>query len=101
VPKAARRSATSRRSTAATSASTSACARSGRGLSASKPDDERRVRVGVAGGGRGTVETGIPVLDHLVGLLAQYAWLDVTLEVEPGTATAEAAAPGGAPCEAR
>jgi imidazoleglycerol-phosphate dehydratase len=69
-------------------------------LSASKPDEELRVRVGVAGRGRGAVETGIPVLDHLLGLLARYASLDITLEVAPGSATAESAAAGTALGEA-
>lgn len=57
---------------------------------------DHRVRVAVGGTGAATVETGIPVLDHLVSLLARYARVDVSLEVEPGTATAEAAAAGSA-----
>lgn len=46
--------------------------------------------------GEASAETGIPVLDHLLGLLARYARLDLALEVEPGTPSAEAAAAGTA-----
>jgi imidazoleglycerol-phosphate dehydratase len=51
-------------------------------------------RVDVAGQGKSTVTTGIPVLDHLLGLLAQYASFDLTLEVAPGDAEGEVAAAG-------
>jgi len=47
------------------------------------------VRVRVAGTGDTNIETGIPVLDHLLGLLAGYAGFDLALSVEPGTADAE------------
>jgi imidazoleglycerol-phosphate dehydratase len=40
------------------------------------------------------------VLDHLVGVLARYASLDLALEVEPGSAAAEATAAGWALGEA-
>lgn len=43
-----------------------------------------------------SVETGVPILDHLVELLARYASLDLALEVEPGIASAEVAAAGAA-----
>jgi imidazoleglycerol-phosphate dehydratase len=35
-------------------------------------------------GERASVATGLPVLDHLLELLARYAGFDLTLEVEPG-----------------
>src|SRR5438445_109122 len=51
-----------------------------------------QARVDVNGSGRATVETGIPVLDHLLRLLAEHASFDITLEVAPGR---RAAAPAG------
>ena len=48
----------------------------------------------LAAAARVSVETGVPILDHLVELLAQYACLDLALEVEPGIASAEVAAAG-------
>ena len=42
------------------------------------------VRVNVTGSGEANVETGLPVLDHLLELLATYASFDLVLEVEPG-----------------
>jgi imidazoleglycerol-phosphate dehydratase len=42
------------------------------------------VRVNVAGRGDTNVATGVPVLDHLLVLLATYASFDLALEVEPG-----------------
>ena len=53
-------------------------------------------RVDVAGSGEASVVTGVPVLDHLLGLLAQYASFDLVLEVAPGEAEAEVAAAGRA-----
>jgi imidazoleglycerol-phosphate dehydratase len=47
------------------------------------------VRVKVAGAGDTNIETGIPVLDPLLGLLAAYAAFDLALSVEPGSAEAE------------
>jgi len=52
------------------------------------------VRVEVAGSGRANVTTGVPVLDHLLGLLARRAGFDVALEVAPGSAGTELAAAG-------
>jgi imidazoleglycerol-phosphate dehydratase len=54
------------------------------------------VRAEISDAARASVETGIPVLDHLVGLTARYASLDLALEVEPGAAAAEASAAGTA-----
>ena len=70
-----------------------------RELSASTPDPAApglRVRAEISDSARSSVETGIPVLDHLVGLTARYASLDLALEVEPGAAAAEATAAGWA-----
>jgi imidazoleglycerol-phosphate dehydratase len=47
------------------------------------------VRVKVAGSGDCNIETGVPVLDHLLGLLATHAGFDLALSVEPGSADAE------------
>ena len=57
-----------------------------------------RTRVAVTHGGTGqsAVSTGLPVLDHLLGLVAEYGSLDVTLRVEPGAADEEVAAAGKA-----
>src|SRR5436190_17233669 len=41
-------------------------------------------RVNTNGHGDTNVATGVPVLDHLLTLLAQYASFDLALEVEPG-----------------
>jgi imidazoleglycerol-phosphate dehydratase len=41
-------------------------------------------RVNTNGHGDTNVATGVPVLDHLLALLAQYASFDLALEVEPG-----------------
>ena len=41
-------------------------------------------RVNVRGSGETNVATGVPVLDHLLTLLATYASFDLALEVEPG-----------------
>jgi imidazoleglycerol-phosphate dehydratase len=54
------------------------------------------VRVTVAGTGNANVSTGLPVLDHLIGLLAEHAGFDIALEVEPTEAEAEVAAAGRA-----
>ena len=59
-----------------------------------------RVRAAVSDTGRVNVATGLPVLDHLLTLLAQHAAIDLTLEVEPGSAAAEVAAAGRALGEA-
>lgn len=46
-------------------------------------------RVNVAGRGETNVATGVPVLDHLLSLLAVYASFDLALEVEPGNPEVE------------
>ena len=73
-------------------------------MSASTPDNAAtgalRARVALSDSARVRVETGVPIVDHLVGLLARYASLDLVLEVEPGAAAAEVAAAGAALGEA-
>jgi len=60
-----------------------------------------RARVSIRlDGGAVDVDTGLPVLDHLVGLLAQYGRFSLALEVEPGGAEAEVALAGTALGEA-
>jgi imidazoleglycerol-phosphate dehydratase len=54
------------------------------------------VRVVVDGTGTANVSTGLPVLDHLLALLAQHAGFDLTLDVEPGGIDTEVAAAGRA-----
>src|SRR5919197_3432831 len=55
-----------------------------------------QARVDVSGSGRANVETGIPVLDHLLTLLAEHASFDLALEVAPEEPDAEVAAAGRA-----
>jgi imidazoleglycerol phosphate dehydratase HisB len=52
------------------------------------------VRIDVAGSGRVNVTTGLPLLDHLLRLLAERARFDLTLEVAPGSADVELGAAG-------
>ena len=48
------------------------------------------------GHGTATVGTGLPVLDHLLGLLAVHGGFDIELEIAPGAAVLEAASAGRA-----
>ena len=48
------------------------------------------------GGGSSNVATGIPVLDHLLGLLARSGGFELALELPPGEGEAEVAAAGTA-----
>jgi imidazoleglycerol-phosphate dehydratase len=57
-------------------------------------------RLNVTGDGQTNVGTGVPVLDHLLNLLATYASFDLSLDVEPGSAEVEIAAAGRALGEA-
>jgi imidazoleglycerol-phosphate dehydratase len=59
-----------------------------------------QARVSLGGNGRTEVSTGLPVLDHLLGLLAERAGLDLELEVAPGGPDAATAAAGRALGEA-
>jgi imidazoleglycerol-phosphate dehydratase len=62
--------------------------------------DHVRVRVALDGAGESNVSSGLPVLDHLLGLLARYGSLDLELQVAPERAEAEIAAAGRALGEA-
>lgn len=53
-------------------------------------------RVSLGGAGRSRVSTGVPVLDHLLELMAARAGLELQLEVAPGGPDAEANAAGQA-----
>jgi imidazoleglycerol-phosphate dehydratase len=53
-----------------------------------------QARVEVRGEGSATVDTGVPVLDHLLGLLAEHASFDLALEIAPEEPDAEVAAAG-------
>ncbi|HKD34541.1 MAG TPA: hypothetical protein VKB73_13930 [Gaiellaceae bacterium] len=61
-------------------------------------DEAGRVhaRVDVVGTGEASVATGVPVLDHLIGIMAQYGSFDLALEIAPGEAEAEIATAGRA-----
>jgi imidazoleglycerol-phosphate dehydratase len=56
--------------------------------------ERTQVRVTLGGAGASNVATGLSVLDHLLGLLARYASLELVLQVAPGGADAEVAAAG-------
>jgi imidazoleglycerol-phosphate dehydratase len=53
-------------------------------------------RVDIGGAGNASVATGLPVLDHLLALFAEYGSFDLELEIAPGEAEAEVAAAGRA-----
>jgi imidazoleglycerol-phosphate dehydratase len=59
-----------------------------------------RVRAAVSGRPQSSISTGLPLLDHLMGLLAEYASLELSLEVQPGATADEVAAAGRALGEA-
>ena len=62
-----------------------------------KGDESRTgVRVAVVGSGTTNIATGVPVLDHLLALLAERASFDLALEVAPGAALEEVSAAGRA-----
>ena len=46
-------------------------------------------RLNISGTGQTNVGTGVPVLDHLLALLASYASFDLSLDVEPGSPEVE------------
>lgn len=54
------------------------------------------VRVNVYGRGEATVETGLPVLNRLLGRLAEVARFDLVRDIEPGDTQAEVEAAAGA-----
>jgi imidazoleglycerol-phosphate dehydratase len=53
-------------------------------------------RVNISGRGQTNVGTGVPVLDHLLTLLATSASFDLSLDVEPGSPEVEISAAGRA-----
>jgi imidazoleglycerol-phosphate dehydratase len=55
-----------------------------------------QARVEVDGRGSASVDTGIPVLDHLLSLLADHASFDIAVEVAPEDPDTEVAAAGRA-----
>jgi imidazoleglycerol-phosphate dehydratase len=61
---------------------------------------KHRVRVTVGGNGDVNVLTGLPVLDHLLELLAEHAGFGLQLELAPEGADAEVATAGAALGEA-
>jgi imidazoleglycerol-phosphate dehydratase len=63
---------------------------------AAAPEQSNTVARVADGSGRVSASTGLPVLDHLLGLLAANAGFDLTLEVAPGSADEEVAAAGRA-----
>jgi len=58
--------------------------------------DHVRVRLSLDGAGESNVGSGLPVLDHLLGLAARYGSLDLELQVAPEGAEAEVALAGKA-----
>ena len=62
--------------------------------------DRVRVRVSLAGTGESNVGSGLPVLDHLLALVARFGGLDLELQLAPEGADAEIAAAGKALGEA-
>jgi reactive intermediate/imine deaminase len=65
-------------------------------MAATNEEGRTSVRVELAGRGESNAATGVPALDHLLALLAEYASFDLVLEVAPGRADAEVAAAGRA-----
>ena len=54
--------------------------------------EQARVRVSLDGAGTSNVSSGLPVLDHLLGLLVRYGSLDLELQLAPDEPEAEVAA---------
>jgi imidazoleglycerol-phosphate dehydratase len=65
-------------------------------MSAGEEATTLQARVSLGENGRTEVSTGLPVLDHLLELLAERAGLDLQLEVAPGGPDAATAAAGRA-----
>lgn len=59
-------------------------------MSTSREDERLRVSVTVGGTGRANVDTGFPVLDRLLALLAEYARFDIVVALAPGKSAAQA-----------
>jgi imidazoleglycerol-phosphate dehydratase len=60
---------------------------------------EASVRL-VLGGGKARIDSGLPLLDHLLELLALYGCFDLTLALAPGTGDSQVAVAGRALGEA-
>jgi imidazoleglycerol-phosphate dehydratase len=58
--------------------------------------EHARVRVSLDGEGASNVSSGLPVLDHLLALLARYGSLDLELQLAPEEPEAEVASAGRA-----
>ena len=61
-----------------------------RGMTPSSRAERLRVEVTVAGTGRANVDTGFPVLDRLLVLLAEYARFDLVVALAAGETSADA-----------
>jgi imidazoleglycerol-phosphate dehydratase len=66
------------------------------GTSRQARPSQSRVRATVRGSGRANVDTGFPVLDRLLALLAEYARFDIVVAIAPGEPAAEAVKAAGA-----
>ena len=65
-------------------------------MAAARQDDgtRARVRAAVPGSGHASVETGLPVLDHALALLARFAGVDLEVDVAADAAPEEIATVG-------
>ena len=61
-------------------------------MSFSGQTEQLRVRVQVAGEGRSNIDTGLPVLDRLLVLLADYSGFDIVVALAPGDSARDAVA---------
>jgi imidazoleglycerol-phosphate dehydratase len=59
-------------------------------MATSSRAERLRVEVNVAGSGRANVDTGFPVLDRLLTLLAEYARFDLVVALAPGETSTDA-----------
>jgi imidazoleglycerol-phosphate dehydratase len=62
----------------------------------SQQAERLRVTLNVNGSGRANVDTGFPVLDRLLGLMADYAGFNLVVALAPGKPSGDTAATGGA-----
>jgi imidazoleglycerol-phosphate dehydratase len=69
-------------------------------MSASGQTEQLRVQVRVAGEGRSNIDTGLPVLDRLLVLLADYSGFDLVVALAPGGSARDAVAAARAVGEA-
>jgi imidazoleglycerol-phosphate dehydratase len=78
------------------SASRRDCDTLSRGMGTSRPAERLRVQATPGGNGRANVDTGFPVLDALLELLAAYGSFDLVVAVAPGKSSADAVEAGRA-----